>query len=203
MKAKALKIISISLATIVMAAALIYYNFIDKPVPSVEPGSMCPQFTVSTYDRQDGQFVQGEDVSIYDLKGKVVILNFWSTTCGSCMEEMPHFDEFQKAYKDDVVILALDGEVGQSYDKILNWMNKFRTTQAMEDRGNVIEKYQWDTFDITFGYYDPNDNDVGELLGFSGSWPSTAIIDKKGFIQYKHQGVMSYEDLEAKVKPML
>lgn len=202
---KILKICSYVLAVLVMCTALIYYNFIDKPVPTVEVGARCPDFTVSVYDRKDGGFVANEQtVSIGDLKGKIVIVNFWSTTCGSCMEEMPHFDEFQKAYKDEVVILALDGEKGWSYERILGWMNDTRTTQGMINNGSTVEEiYKWDTFDITFGWYDMENNDVGVKLGFSYNWPSTAIIDKNGFIKYKHVGKMSYADLEKVIKPMI
>ena len=199
------KICSYVLAGLVMCTALVYYNFIDKPVPSVEVGAKCPDFSVSVYDRKDGGFVANEQsVSIGDLKGKIVVVNFWSTTCGSCMYEMPHFDEFQKAYKDEVVILALDGEKGWNYDRILSWMNGCRTTQGMIDNKLPMEEiYKWETFDITFGWYDMENNDVGAKLGFAYNWPSTAIIDKNGFIKYKYQGRMSYEDLENVIKPML
>lgn len=204
-KNKVLKICASVLAGLVMCTALVYYNFIDKAVPSVEVGAKCPDFTVSTYNRQGEGFVANENpLSISDLKGKIVIVNFWSTTCGSCMEEMPHFDEFQKAYKDEVVILALDGEKGWPYERILNWMNARRTTQGMIASGLTVEEiYKWETFDITFGWYDMENNDVGVKLGFSYNWPSTAIIDRNGFIKYKHVGKMSYADLESVIKPML
>ncbi len=205
-KGLVMKIATCALATALMGTALVYYNFIDKPVPSVEPGARCPNFSVNTYkyneSKQEFETLT-ETVSVSDYLGKVLVVNFWSTTCGSCMEEMPHFDEFQKDYIDDVVILALDGEIGWPYEKVCKWMNLFRTTKGMmEKEGKVTEMYQWDTFDITFGYY-PESNDVGEMLGFSRNWPSTAIIDKNGFIKYKHQGVMSYEDLEDVITPML
>ena len=202
---KILKICASVVAAVVLCTALIYYNFIDKPIPSVEPGSKCPEFTVSTYKREGDGFVEGQDsLSISDLKGKIVVVNFWSTTCGSCMEEMPHFDEFQKAYMDEVVILALDGEKGWDYQRILKWMNARRTTKGLQDANLPVEEiYKWETFDITFGWYDMENNDVGAKLGFSYNWPSTAIIDRNGFIKYKHVGRMSYADLENVIKPML
>ena len=202
---KILKICASVLAGVVMATALIYYNFIDKPIPSVEPGAKCPEFTVSTYKKEGDGFLAGEEsFSISDLKGKIVVVNFWSTTCGSCMEEMPHFDEFQKDYKDDVVILALDGEKGWGYERILKWMNATRTTQGMINSNTPVQEiYKWETFDLTFGWYNMEDNDVGAKLGFSYNWPSTAIVDRNGFIKYKHVGKMSYADLEKVIKPML
>ena len=201
-KAKPLKILSVVLAALVMVVALIYYNFIDKAVPTAVLGEAVPTFSKSVYDRKDGQFeLRKKKVSSNDFKGKVLIVNFWSTTCGSCMEEMPHFDEFQKDYMEDVVVLALGNEKGWNAEKMGQWMNARRTTKGMQN-GVMTEIYRWDTFDITFANY-TDDNDIGKLLGFSGIWPSTAIIDKEGVFQYSREGVMTYEQLEEVVTPLL
>ncbi len=204
-KEKGLKIAAWSLAAVVLGSALVYYNFIDKPIPSVEAGTLCPEFSVTVLDYENEAFApRAETVSVSDYRGKILILNFWSTTCGSCMEEMPHFNEFQKAYADQVEILALDGETNLNQSQVISWMNKFRTTKGMEDRGAKVDpKYQWDTFDMSFGWYDVHNNDVGALLGFSYNWPATVILDKNGFIKYKHVGALEYEDLESIITRML
>ena len=53
--------------------------------------------------------MQGATVTLASLKGKVVVLNFWSKTCGPCLEEMPDFAEFTKIIGDrpDVVVLSV------------------------------------------------------------------------------------------------
>ncbi len=218
MNKKTFNILCCSVAGVVMGSALVYFNFIDKAVPPVEIGSMCPQFSVNTFllNKEEGKFeMHDKKATNLDYEGKVLVINFWSMTCGACMEEMPYFDQFQKAYKEDVVVLALDGEKGASYEYVCNeFMNKRRTTKGMEvygvdgkegttDDGIVEEIYRWETFDITFGHYKVPGNDVGVLLGFSGSWPSTMIVDRDGFIQYSHTGGMTYADLEEQVKPLL
>ena len=200
---KALKILSIVLASILMLTALIYYNFIDKAVQAVNIGDRAPEFFTTVYDREDGQFEsRGKQISSNEYKGKVLIVNFWSTTCVPCMEELPHFNELQNEYKDDVVVLALGNESGWDADKMCSWMNLFRTTKGMEELGEMTEIHKWETFDITFGFYTDN-NDVGKKLGFARNWPSTAVIDQKGVVQYLHQGKMTYEQLEEVVKPLL
>jgi cytochrome c biogenesis protein CcmG/thiol:disulfide interchange protein DsbE len=54
-----------------------------------------------------------DPIRLADYKGKVVLLNFWATTCGGCRVEIPWFMEFEKKYKRDgleVIGVALDEE---------------------------------------------------------------------------------------------
>ena len=51
--------------------------------------------------------LQGEQVSLSDYKGKIVILNFWATWCGPCKEEMPHMQKFHEK-NPDVAMLAVN-----------------------------------------------------------------------------------------------
>ena len=52
---------------------------------------------------------QGEEKTLSDFKGKVVILNFWATWCGPCKVEMPHLQDAHNTYsKYDLTILAIN-----------------------------------------------------------------------------------------------
>lgn len=50
--------------------------------------------------------LDGSKLTLADLKGKVVILNFWASWCNPCVEEFPSFIELVKHFKGDVVIVA-------------------------------------------------------------------------------------------------
>jgi peroxiredoxin len=67
-------------------------------------GTVAPDFT--TRD------LKGESLSLADLRGKYVLLNFWSTTCGPCIAEIPDLQRTYQAFKDDdrvvMISLALD-----------------------------------------------------------------------------------------------
>ncbi len=72
------------------------------PAPKVEllkAGAVAPDFVT--------QDVAGKDVRLSDFKGKVVVLDFWATWCGPCLNSLPHTQEVAKHYADQgVVVLA-------------------------------------------------------------------------------------------------
>ena len=64
-------------------------------------GDTCPNFTISTYNNEE------ETYTLHDSAGKVIVLNFWYTTCGPCVAEIPHFNALQEKYPDDVDVLII------------------------------------------------------------------------------------------------
>ncbi len=67
-------------------------------------GGSAPDFTLPALD--------GSTVHLSDYRGKVVLIDFWSTTCDPCLAEMPHLVDLYKAKKDQgfiVLAVSLDG----------------------------------------------------------------------------------------------
>src|SRR5664279_4161707 len=100
-------------------------------------GVQAPDFTLLTLD--------GSKVKLSDYRGKAVLLNFWATWCPPCKVEMPWFEDLQKQYgKDGLVVLgvAMDdsepaaiakfaSELGVNYQVLLG------TDQVSDDYGSV------------------------------------------------------------------
>src|SRR5580698_2846162 len=106
----------------VVVAALFVYGFVAVTKEG-ETRRVCsaPCFLHPDYmaaDRRAPDFtlkdLQGASVSLESLRGKVVVLNFWTKTCGPCMEEMPELAELAKIVRDrpDVVVLTVSVDEG-------------------------------------------------------------------------------------------
>ncbi|MDR2837615.1 MAG: DsbE family thiol:disulfide interchange protein [Azonexus sp.] len=163
-----------------------------RDIPSPLVGKPAPAFRLAVLNAPDKTF------SPEDMRGKVWLLNVWSTWCVSCREEHPVL--VQMAGKIDAPLIGLnykdvrgDGELDIS--KIPadteRRMAEQRATEWLDDRG---DPYKLTAMDI--------DGRVGIDYGVYGV-PETYIIDKQGVIRMKHTGPISPESLQKKILPML
>jgi thiol-disulfide isomerase/thioredoxin len=66
----------------------------------LQPGTAAPDFV--------SKDVTGKEIRVSTIKDKIIVLDFWATWCGPCMQSMPHAQEVAKKFKDqDVVVLAV------------------------------------------------------------------------------------------------
>src|ERR1041384_3023563 len=129
----------------------------------------------------DVQFTKldGAPFKLKDLKGRVVLLNFWATWCIPCRSEIPSLSAMQKDL--DSRGLSI---IGVSYD----------------DTADLIQQFQKDipqSYQIVLG-----GRDVGSQLPAS-PLPTTYIIVRQGRIREKMIGERTREAFEAVIKPLL
>ncbi|NLM45912.1 MAG: TlpA family protein disulfide reductase [Firmicutes bacterium] len=85
---------------LLIAAAIPVLGYL-RPPEGLEEGKRAPDFTL--------QAIDGSKISLSDLRGRVVMLNFWSAGCGPCREEMPYLQEVYEELRDKgFAILAVN-----------------------------------------------------------------------------------------------
>ena len=126
--------------------------------------------------------MNGADVRLADLKGKVVLLNFWATWCGPCRLEIPWFVELQEKYRDQGFRI-----VGISVDDPPEALPPF----AKQFKINYPIVVGLDREDVQKAY--------GPIFGV----PITFIIDRNGRICKKHVGPASKQQFESEIKSLL
>jgi peroxiredoxin len=124
--------------------------------------------------------ITGEKLSPQMYKGRVLLLDFWATWCGPCLQEMPNVIDVYKKYKKDGFEI-----VGISLDR----------NRSALDRYLEKNDIKWPQ------YYDGKfwNNEVSTLYGVKAI-PATFLIDKKGKIRYK---TLRGRQLEVAVKELL
>lgn len=125
------------------------------------------------------------EVSLADLQGKVVLLNFWATWCGPCKLEMPHLETLYTDHKDKgfvVVSVSIDDARDKSQIKPAI-MSKKLTFPVIHDQDTSI-----------VSQYNP-----------TKTLPYTVIIDREGRIAQVHQGYTPGDEtaLRAEVEALL
>ena len=127
---------------------------------------MAPDFTLKD--------MNGANVSLSSYRDKVVVLNFWTKTCGPCLEEMPEIADLTKILKerDDVVVLAVSTDDGP--DDIRDTLK------------SVLKEEP--PFKILF---DPDAKIVAGKFG-THLYPETWIIDKRGVVRARFDGAREW-----------
>jgi thiol-disulfide isomerase/thioredoxin len=161
-----------------------YYNR-DNKVTALQSAST--QVTSSSIDILTGKKaidfsltdLDGNKVSLKDLKGKNVYINFWATWCPWCIKELPDIEKIYQEYKDkDLVVLAVD--IGEDKTTVKNFITK----------NSYYLNVQLET-----------DQSVSQAYGIS-SIPVSMFIDKDGNIAAKRVGALSEEEMQSYVKQL-
>ena len=138
-----------------MIALLALVSACDRGAHPAQIGAVAPDFTVADSQRT---------VTLSKLRGKPVLLNFWASWCGPCIQETPSLVDLQKRMGDKVTILGVSIDENEA------------------DYRRFVKDYGIQYLTVR----DPK-KDSANLYGTFG-WPETYIIDSNGVIRRKLVG---------------
>ena len=146
-----------------VASPLAVVEFLKDPAPIVD-------FTITDLD--------GRTISSADLRGKVVLVNFWATWCPPCRAEIPDLIKLQNKYRDQLVVLGIsEDEIPP--DEVKAFVNEQKMNYPVAMTKPELSKI---------------------FRGVS-ALPTTFVIDREGKLQQRHVGMLNAEqtELEAQV----
>lgn len=155
--------------------ALLAYGFRTDPraIPSPLLGRPAPPFTLAAFD--------GGRVSLAEMRGRIVVLNFWASWCyPACYEEAPVLERNWQAYRDrGVTVVGID--IQDTEEAARKFIAQFRLSfpNAPDPSGKVS---------VDYGVY---------------GVPETFFIDRSGTIRKKHVGAVTEELFRTEVERLL
>ena len=155
-----------ALAVALLIGVLAFVNLPEKQTaaPGTEIGEVMPDFSVECLD--------GSTFSLYEQRGKIVVINLWATWCTPCVRELPNFDRLQREYPADVAVLAL------------------HSPPVTADVPDYLSGF---SYQIPFAL--DEDGGVSGALNASAVLPQTMIINPDGIVTYNRSGALSYQEL--------
>lgn len=149
-------------------------NSIDKSQFKKAPG----------FEKVTG-FINTQPISLEDLKGKVVLVDFWTYSCINCIRTIPYLVDWNEKYADRGLVIvgvhAPEFEFEKNVDNVKDAVKRFGIKYP------VVQ-----------------DNDKGTWNAYENQyWPRKYLIDHEGYVRYDHIGEGGYTETEKVIQALL
>ena len=104
----------ITLLIVLFFASVVYFIYFQAYDEGIQVGDLAPPF--------DLPMMTGENIQLYDFKGKYVLVSFWATWCPPCLHEMPSMDKLYQRYHErglDILAIRVDEGKWPAINKFL------------------------------------------------------------------------------------
>jgi thiol-disulfide isomerase/thioredoxin len=161
----------------VLASAVIGAGAV--PSGAAKSGAIAPEFTGIE------KWLNGPPLSMQQLRGKVVLVDFWTYSCINCINTLPYVKAWYQRYGSEGLVVV--GVHTPEYPFERSTANVEAAVERFGIRYPVAQDNQY----ATWGAYN------------NQYWPALYLIDKNGRIDYVHFGEGDYAQTEARIKALL
>lgn len=143
------------------------------------------QFRVAPEFKGINNYINTEPVTLADLKGKVVLIDFWTYSCINCIRTIPYLNAWHEKYSDEGLVIVGVHSPEFEFEK-----NPDNVRAAVSN------------FDIEYPV--AQDNDMETWKAYENRyWPRKYLVDDEGYIRYDHIGEGAYEETEKVIQALL
>lgn len=155
-------------------------------IENMDKNSTLPKLATAPEFKGISKWLNSEkDLTLADLKGKVVLIDFWTYTCINCIRTLPHVTGWYEKYKDKGLVV-----VGVHTPE-------FEFEKKTENVQNAIKQYQ-------IHYPVAQDNEYRTWDAYNNHyWPAKYLVDANGYIRKYHFGEGEYEQMEEAIRILL
>lgn len=130
-------------------------------------------------------WINSKPLDLKALKGKVVVVDFWTFACYNCKNTLPYFKDWDKKYRDQGLVI-----VGVHTPEL-------SIERDIENVKQAVKVYE-------IQYPVAIDGDYANWNRYNvWAWPTWYIVDKEGYIRYSHVGEGDYAASEATIRQLL
>jgi thiol-disulfide isomerase/thioredoxin len=130
-------------------------------------------------------WINSEPLTLAELRGKVVFIDFWTYTCVNCIRTFPYLKEWHEKYADYGLVIIGVHTPEFEFEK---------------DRQNVIQAAR--THELKYPIAQDNNYATWNAY-FNNAWPAKYIIDQNGDVRYLHVGEGAYAETEQVIRELL
>jgi cytochrome c biogenesis protein CcdA/thiol-disulfide isomerase/thioredoxin len=144
-----------------------------------------PNYGVAPALHPDGDWINTKPLTLKQLRGQVVLIDFWTYSCINCLRTLPHLKAWDAAYRSKGLVIIGVHTPEFAFEHVSS--NVRSAVQRLGIRYPVVQDNRFKTWDNYANQY----------------WPAEYLIDRTGHVRHTHFGEGEYPNTEALIRRLL
>jgi cytochrome c biogenesis protein CcdA/thiol-disulfide isomerase/thioredoxin len=144
-----------------------------------------PDYGVAPTLHADGAWINSQPLTLKQLRGKVVLIDFWTYSCINCLRTLPHLKAWDAAYRSKGLVIIGVHTPEFAFERVTS--NVRSAVQRLGIRYPVVQDNRYKTWDNYANQY----------------WPAEYLIDRTGHVRHTHFGEGEYPQTETLIRQLL